>query len=104
MSFAINFIIDHPDDENQINNSSNLNNYYWDDFFTSTVNEISDEASGQVFQLQEQEQKELAPEELVIEHSPIPTLPINLPSPSPLLEATKPSTSIILTSPPLQPH
>ncbi|CAG8561731.1 uncharacterized protein OCT59_008191 [Rhizophagus irregularis] len=103
MSFAINFIIDHPDDENQIENSSNLNNYYWDDFFTS-VNEISDEATGQVIQLQESEQKELIPKELVIEHSPIPKLPINLPSPSPLLEATKPPPSIILASPPLQPH
>jgi hypothetical protein len=102
MSFAINFIIDHPDDENQID-SSNINNYYWDDFFTS-VNEISDEATGQVFQLQEREQKELTPRELVIEHTPIPTLPISLPSPSPLLEATKPPPSIILTSPPLQPH
>ncbi|GBC07590.1 hypothetical protein RclHR1_07550010 [Rhizophagus clarus] len=103
MSFAINFIIDHSDDEHQIDNPSNLNNYYWDDFFTS-VNEISDEATGQVFQLQERERKELTPKELVIEHTPIPTLPINLPSPSPLLEATKPPQSIILTSPPLQPH
>src|SRR6266542_4280682 len=105
MSFAINFIIDHPE-ENKTDNSSNLTNYYWDDFFTSTVNEISGETIEQGFQEQEQQltPKDPLVQDPMVEHSPIPTLPINLPSPLPLLEATKPLPPTILTSPPPPSH
>ncbi|CAG8492446.1 6121_t:CDS:2 [Funneliformis mosseae] len=108
MSFAINFIIDHPEENKTDTSTSNLTNYHWDDFFATTANESSEEETiEQGFQ--EQGQRQLTPkdpivQEPIIEHSPIPTLPINLPSPLPLLEATKPQPPTVLASSPPPPH